>query len=82
MRQCQMLKGENIAPRTVKQARDLIGKRVEYLCERDIDKSGRGYFFPQVATVTDAYQRYIELGGDPVTLKSLREMRVLDEEAA
>jgi hypothetical protein len=41
------LEGQNIKPRTAKEAKALIGKEVIYLQTGDIDRSGRGYFFPR-----------------------------------
>ena len=57
------LEGENIKPRTVKEAKNLIGEDVEYLQNEDIDKSGRGYFFPKVGTVEDAFGKTIVVSG-------------------
>lgn len=48
------LEGENIKPRTAKEGRALIGSRVRYLRDVDVDRSGRGYFFPQSGRVVDA----------------------------
>ena len=79
---CKYLSGENVAPRTAEQAKGLVGKRVEYLQERDIDKSGRGYFFPQTGVVVATLGKNIAID-DPanfcVHTSSLVEMRVLQE---
>lgn len=77
MSECLYLKGENIAPRTNKQAKKLIGMRVQYLLARDIDKSGRGYFFPRYGTVTDVSGRSIDMNNSrswDVYISDLREM--------
>lgn len=60
MAECKYLKGPNIAPQNVGDARKLIGKRVQYLMRRDIDHSGRGYFSPQYGTVTGASGRCMD----------------------
>lgn len=52
---------ENIRPRTAAEARKLIGKRVVYLQQRDIDKSGRGYFYPQYGVVAAVVGRQIAM---------------------
>lgn len=53
------LKGDDVTPRTSEEAKKLIGKRVMYLRGVDIDKSGRGYFFPKYNVVTDVVRRQI-----------------------
>ncbi len=69
------LGGESIVPRYASEAKKLIGKRVEYLRQSDIDKSGRGYYFPRVGRVESATGRNIEIDGDWVSLSELVEMR-------
>ena len=58
---CLYLDGENIAPKSNKEARALLGKHVRYLQRRDIDRSGRGYFFPQEGVVVDVIRREMAL---------------------
>lgn len=79
MSQCSYLEGENVAPRTAAEARKLIGKRVEYLLTRDIDRSGRGYVSPSTkGTVTDVSGRNIEISDqDWLTFTRIVEMRLL-----
>lgn len=73
--QCRYLTGENIRPRSAEEARKLIGKKITYLREQDIDRSGRGYFFPRQGEVTSVQGRNIEFGnGDWQTLSSLVEV--------
>lgn len=55
------LDGENLAPLTTARARALIGKRVVYLRPQDIDRSGRGYFFPRSGTVTGVFRGHIAM---------------------
>lgn len=74
---------ENIAPRTTAAARSLIGKKVKYLTEADIDKTGRGYFFPRVGVVVDVHRNEIAIdhpGNFCISMSSLREMILLDHE--
>lgn len=61
MTACRYLEGENIAPTTAAEARKLIGKRVEYLLTRDIDRSGRGYYFPKVGTIAGVHGREVAM---------------------
>lgn len=60
MSACSYLEGENIVPRTAAEARALIGKRVQYLRTRDIDRSGRGYYYPRTGYVTAQWGRYLD----------------------
>lgn len=66
--------GQSIKPKTAKQARELIGKQVTYLRNVDIDRSGRGYFFPQYGTVNDVHGRNMQIGEDWIYISSLEEM--------
>lgn len=52
---------ENIAPRTAAEARALIGTRVKYLQGCDIDRSGRGYYFPRYGVVAAVHGREIAM---------------------
>lgn len=79
---CRYLEGENIAPRTIAEARKLIGSWVEYLPERDIDKSGRGYYFPRHGEVESATGREIVISGSYLVMRDIREMILLPKESA
>lgn len=68
------LHGVSVLPKGAKSARALIGKRVTYLRHRDIDKSGRGYFFPQHGTVKSVHGRNIEVGDEWIHFSQLAEM--------
>lgn len=57
-----LLEGSSVLPLTAKKARALIGKQVTYLRRCDIDRSGRGYFFPQSGEVFDQIGRNIAIG--------------------
>lgn len=61
MAQCKYLEGENIKPGNTKDAKALIGKKVKYLCSRDIDKSGRGYIFPRVGVIANVHNKEIAI---------------------
>lgn len=78
----RFLDGDNVAPRTSAQAKALIGKRIRYLRGVDIDKSGRNYFFPRVAQVTDAHGRNMEVDGVFYSLASFVEVQIVGEESA
>lgn len=74
MSKCRILDGENIAPRTIKEARQLIGKNVTYLRESDIDKSGRGIYFPRYGIVEEVIGREIIIAGHYIVSRNIREM--------
>lgn len=81
---CRYLEGENIAPHTTKQARLLIGKQVAYLQEGDIDRSGRGLFFPRYGTIAEVYGKNIAIdtpGNFTIYLPDLVEMAAKQEAA-
>ena len=56
---CRDLPGENIKPTSIAEVRALVGKRVQYLRKCDYDKSGRGYIFPRIGTVTGGMGKQI-----------------------
>lgn len=58
---CTYLEGENLKPNSAKEARALIGKRIKYLNVDDVDKTGRGYFFPKYGTVVAVSGRNIAI---------------------
>lgn len=55
--------------------KNFIGKRIIYLFNRDIDKSGRGYYFPRTGVITSCKARTIEFdnNGDPKSMVDFRE---------
>lgn len=59
--QCRYLSGINIKPSTPADGRALIGKKVTYLMKRDVDQSGRGYFFPRNGVVAGVIRRNIAM---------------------
>jgi len=75
-----ILEGTSLLPLRAKAARELVGKRVCYLRRRDIDRSGRGYFFPRSGLVESVLGRNIEIDGNYVHFGELVEM-VLKEGA-
>lgn len=79
---CKYLEGENVAPRTAKQAQLLIGQRVTYLQKADIDRSGRGLFFPRYGTIVEVYGKNIAIDTPSnfiIYLPDLVEMAVITE---
>lgn len=80
MAACHLLEGKNRAPKTAKEARALIGVRVEYLRNQDIDRSGRGYFFPRKGAVEDVNGKNLAIDGDWIAFSRLRELVVLEGE--
>lgn len=70
-----------IAPfQTISQRRALVGKTIRYLRDCDIDKSGRGYLFPKIGRVVEAYGvQLIFDNGDSVTRGDLVEVQVIGD---
>ena len=75
----RLLGGENIKPTYKHQALKLVGKRVQYLRGCDIDRSGRGYYFPKEAVITGYFNRQLLIGnGDSIAISNIVEMKLLD----
>ena len=73
-----LLDGERVPFRTAAERKALIGKRIKYLRHCDIDRSGRGYFFPRVGIVIDAQGRQLIFDcGNSVAASDLAEVVVL-----
>lgn len=73
------LEGINVKPSTNKQAKTLIGKKVQYLRDSDIDKSGRGYFFPRDNTISAVFGRQIIFDNcDSVYFNDIVEMVIVE----
>jgi hypothetical protein len=70
----------DFTPKNAAEANALIGKRVKYLQEQDIDRSGRGMFFPRYGTVTGNKGKYIYIGENlirPVELVHARDNEIV-----
>lgn len=68
------LKGEQIKINTPT-LKKMIGTKVEYLLERDIDKSGRGFYSPNIGVITEIIRKQVDLGnGCFEPFRSIREM--------
>jgi len=75
-----LLDGDHRPFRTAADRRALVGKRIKYLRSCDIDKSGRGYFFPQIDIVIDAKGRQLIFDcGNSVSAGDLREVVILGD---
>lgn len=59
-----------------KTLKSLVGKIVTVLVKNDIDKSGRGYYFPRVRKVTDVTGRAVEFDGnqDYINFRDIQEI--------
>jgi hypothetical protein len=58
----------------------MIGKRITYLCHADIDRSGRGYFFPRYDKVIDAKGIYLILEtGNAISRSDIVEIAITGE---
>jgi hypothetical protein len=58
-----------------------LGKKVVYLRNMDIDKSGRGYFFPRYGTITGFYRSNVEFdnNGSYQSIRDIREIAIPEE---
>lgn len=69
------LEGINITPKNTSDAKLLIGKKVQFLRNCDIDRSGRGYFFPRTGVVEDVIGKNVIMSdGATIYLSDLVEM--------
>jgi hypothetical protein len=58
--------------------RKMVGVKVKYLLKRDIDKSGRGYFFPNYGTIAEVKGNNVDLGnGCLESFSSIKEIVLL-----
>jgi hypothetical protein len=70
----EYLEGEHIKIDT-KILKELVGSKVKYLRECDIDKTGRGYFFPRFGTISEIFRKHIVFeNGDFEPFSSMREI--------
>ncbi len=68
------LKGEPIKIDTPT-LKKMVGTKVEYLLERDIDKSGRGHYRSCYGVITEVIRRQVDFGnGCPEPFSSIREL--------
>jgi hypothetical protein len=74
------LEGNQVPFRTAQDRKNLVGKAIRYLRDCDIDKSGRGMFFPRVDVVTDAKGKQIFLeNGNTVPAGDLIEVVLIGD---
>lgn len=68
----KFLEGTQIEKDSLK---EYVGHRIIYLFSRDIDKSGRGYYFPRTGTITFCNKRNIDFDDtqEYLSLSDLRE---------
>lgn len=71
------LEGDHVMIQT-KVLKKLIGTEVSYLLKRDIDKTGRGYFFPQAGEITEVYNKHVVFddNGDYVHFSAISEITI------
>ncbi len=68
-------------PKTAKELKELVGKKIKYVLERNIDKSGRGYFSVSHGTITESAGKNIWLeNGDVHFWREIREYEVIEKE--
>lgn len=74
------LTGEQIPFRAIEARRSLVGKGITYLRHTDIDKTGRGYYFPRTAIVVAAHGRQMLLdNGNSISVSDLFEVVLTPE---
>lgn len=56
------------------------GRMVRYLRNCDIDKSGRGYFFPRYGVIHGVYRNNALIGGNEIYKTDLREIVLMAEQ--
>lgn len=77
------LDGPIVPFRTAADRKALVGKTIRYLRRSDIDRSGRGYFFPRVGKVVEAKGvRLVFDNWNSVERGDLVEVEVLSPEEA
>ncbi len=69
------LEGDQVLIQT-KHLKKLVGVEVSYLLKRDIDKSGRGVFFPQAGEITEVFNKHVVFddNGDYVHFSAISEI--------
>ncbi len=71
------LKGEQVKIDTPT-LRKMIGTKVQYLLERDIDKTGRGYFSPHIGVITEIIRKQVDFGNSShEPFSSIREIVII-----
>ena len=68
-----LLEGINVTPETSQDAKKLIGKRVQYLRECDIERN-KGMIFPRYCTIIDVKNNNIVTENDYIYIPDLVEM--------
>lgn len=68
------LEGVGIPLFSIRDVKPFIGRSVIYLRHCDIDKSGRGYFFPQYGTIERCHGRNVQINDQWYGLSQLSEM--------
>jgi len=74
---CSYLEGENNAPRNAADAKRLIGLKVIYLRDTDIDRSGRGYFFPRTGVVCGTHGKELAIDDAYNFVGKIKELVIL-----
>lgn len=66
-------------PRLVADIRPLVGKKIEFVLERDIDRSGRGFYWTKFGTVVREQGKNIWLdNGDVYFWREINEYRIIE----
>lgn len=55
-----------------------INEKVQFLLKKNIDRSGRGYFSPQISVIVDIYRKHVVFeSGDTVSFSEIQEITEL-----
>lgn len=57
--------------------RSCIGEKVQYLRDVDIDRSGRGYYFPREGTIEEVEYRQINISGTWMLIRDIVEIVIM-----
>lgn len=69
------LDGSQVLRKTAADWKNLIGNEIVYLRDMDIDKSGRGYYFPKYGIPVSTHGRQVEMdNGDYIPFNSFQEV--------
>lgn len=74
------LKGTRVQVKT-EDLKKIIGNKIQYLRDVDIDVTGRGFYFPRYGIITGVFRRQIEInnGSDYIPFKSITEIVLVEE---
>lgn len=75
-----ILRGIPITDRSTKNFRACIWQYVEYLRHCDIDRSGRGYYFPREGTIEQVKSRQVCISGSWLMIRDICEIVIVTKQ--